>query len=263
MEFLHIWAVALRHIRLWAKDPNLIMMTFYWPLLDVLIWGFLGSWITQIQQSSTVNYESVFLFSILLWQTNCRACFTTVMGFIEELWASNLVNLFTLPLKLSEWIAGVLTFSLIMSIINAVYCIILLKFFYTIAITKILIVFALFGPALFITGIWLGFLSLHIIAYFGKRAQELAWVLAWGLSPICGVFYPIDVFPPWIQKISYCIPMTYIFAGMREYVINGIFPYKALIYGYGLALLYAIIAILIFAWIFNYSKAKGLARLSD
>lgn len=263
MEFRHIWAVTLRHIRLWVKDPNLIMMTFYWPLLDVLIWGFLGSWVTQLQQSSTVNYENIFLFSILLWQTNCRACFTTVMGFVEELWSNNLINLFTLPLKLSEWVAGILTFSLVMSIVNAVYCMIVLKLLYTISLAKILIVFALFGPALFITGIWLGFLSLHIIAYFGKRAQELAWVLAWGLSPICGVFYPINVFPSWIQKISYCIPMTYIFEGMREYVIKGRFPAQSLAYGYGLAVIYATIAIGIFVVIFNYSKTKGLARLSD
>lgn len=263
MELRHIWGVTLRHIRLWTKDPNLIMMTFYWPLLDVLIWGFLGSWVTQIQQSSVINYESVFLFSILLWQTNCRACFTLVTGFIEELWSLNLINMFTLPLKLSEWIAGVTTFSFIMSIINAVYCILLLKLFYTISLAKILIVFALFGPALFITGIWLGFVSLHIIAYFGKRAQELAWVLAWGLSPICGVFYPINVFPMWLQKISYCIPMTYIFEGMREYVINGIFPTKQLLYGYGLGIIYAAIAVAIFVVIFNYSKTKGLTRLSD
>ena len=262
MEFQHIWAIALRHIRLWMKDFNLILITLYWPLLDVLIWGFLGSWMQKAQQTNA-DYSAIFLFCILLWQVNSRAAIVTVSSFLEEIWSFNLINMFSMPLRIGEWICGVALFNFLLSIINALYCISLIVLFYKISILLSLKILIIFGPPLFISGIWLGFTSLHVIAYFGKRAQELSWIIAWFFAPLSGAFYPIDVFPSWIQKISYLFPMTYIFEGLRNYLMHGINPTHHVIVAYALAIPYASIAIGIFVLIFNRTKVKGLVRLSD
>jgi ABC-2 type transport system permease protein len=262
MEFKHIWAVVLRHARLWMKDPNLIIVTLYWPLLDVLIWGFLGSWIQQIQQTS-YQYQMITLFSILIWQSCCRSSVVLVSGFLEELWSMNIVNLFSLPLRFTEWIGGITLFTFLLNMINAIYCMTLIFAFYQIPILTILKVFILFAPPLFISGLWLGFMALQLIAQFGKRAQELSWVLSWFFSPLCGVFYPINIFPLWLQKISYFLPMTHVFEGLRAYLMHGTNPTTYLVYAYSLSILYALIAMSIFVFIFNRSKRRGLARLAD
>ena len=45
ISFAPIWAIVFRHLYIWQRDVNLLLCGFYWPLLDILIWGFLGSWI--------------------------------------------------------------------------------------------------------------------------------------------------------------------------------------------------------------------------
>lgn len=262
MEWQHIWAIMLRHIRLWMKDPNLILITFYWPVLDVFIWGFLGSWIQNMQQTSH-NYTAIFLFCILLWQVTCRSALVVISTLLEEIWAGNLINLFSLPLRLSEWITGAILFDLMIGFFNAFYCMLLIFGLYRISLLTILKILVIFGPPLFISGLWLGFMALFAIANFGKRAQEMGWILAWFFSPLCGAFYPINVFPKWVQTISYCIPMTYVFEGLRNYIMYGTNPSYYLLYAYALSILYAITAIIIFVWIFNRTKIRGLSRLSD
>ena len=241
------------------RDLNLILVTLYWPLLDVLVWGFLGTWIAQ----SIPNYAPVALLGILLWQLSCRTTITIFSSFMEELWANNLTNLFALPLRLSEWITGVIIFSIILVTVIAFYCIGLIWLMYQLALAKIMLAFLIFGPPLFICGIWLGFMGLQPVAMFGKRVQELGFIIGWFFAPFSGAFYPIDALPHWAKLISYFLPMSYILEGMRNYMLYDTNPAAYLVKGYALAILYAIISIVTFIYAFNKSKAKGLTRLSD
>ncbi len=98
-----IGALVLRHIYVWRRDLNLILATLYWPLLDILIWGFLGAWIQQSGAKQFHNYEVTALLGILLWQVVARGSIITVSTFTEELWSHNVQNLFSLPLRTTEW----------------------------------------------------------------------------------------------------------------------------------------------------------------
>lgn len=262
MEFQHSWAITLRHIRLWLRDSNLILVSLYWPILDVLIWGFMGKWM-QTDQTGSNDYKTLLLVSILLWQTSCRGAIVTVQAFLEEIWAFNLINLFALPLRLIEWIGGVLLFNLIFTAFNVSYFILLIYLVYGIPLLLIFKMFILFGPPLIISGIWVGFVTLPFITAFGKRMSELCWMMPWFFAPLCGVFYPINVFPYWMQKFSYCLPMTYVFEGMRAYFLQGQNPASYLITAYCMATVYSLISIGIFILSFNRSKTRGLARLSE
>ena len=53
-----ITAIVLRHTRLYWRDLNLFLGILYWPILDILIWGFLGSWI------QTSFFIPLFLYTI-------------------------------------------------------------------------------------------------------------------------------------------------------------------------------------------------------
>lgn len=90
-----VWAVVLRHLRMWLRDPNFFLGGFYWPLLDVFIWGFLGSWIARSSMGQFQYYETAALLGILLWQVVGRGCNVMVVSFCEELWSQNIVNLFS------------------------------------------------------------------------------------------------------------------------------------------------------------------------
>jgi ABC-2 type transport system permease protein len=245
------------------RDINLILMTFYWPFLDVVIWGFLGSWIGQVSADQFNNYEAAALLGVLLWQVVGRGCNVMGLAFTEELMANNLVNLFSFPLAIFEWMLGVIIYSAGIIAITSVFSMFIIYFLYDLSLSYMMLTFLKFMPPLFFCGIWVGFTCLQALVLLGKRGMELGFIIGWFLVPFSGAYYPVEVLPAWAQKISFFLPMSYIFTGMRAQVMRQEDPTSYLIKGYVLSILYALCALLLFAYCFNRSKQKGLARLSD
>lgn len=257
------WAVALRHIRMWRRDPNFLLGAFYWPFLDILIWGFVGSWIQQTQNPQFHNYEMVAILCVLLWQCVGRASNALITCFNEELWSHNIINLFSLPLRLIDWIVGVIIFTGIMISMISLSCIFICALLYTISWWQLLSVFCMFALPLFMCGVWVSFVALQIIVLLGKRSVELGYVAIWFLLPFSGAYYPVEVLPAWGQKISAVIPMSYIFQGMRAYLMDGQNPAFYIIQGSFMAVLYTALSVILFMYCFKYTKRFGLARLAD
>jgi ABC-2 type transport system permease protein len=263
ISFSSIGAIILRHMRVWQHDINTLLFGFYWPMLDILIMGFLGSWIQQSQAAEFHNYETVALMGVLLWALVGRGCNVISFMITEELWSNNLINLFSLPLRISEWMIAVIIFYIIMISATSLFCMFVASIFYDVSMWSLLSTFSIFAPPLFISGIWVGFTCLQIIITLGKRGIELGFVMGWFLLPFSGAYYPIEILPTWGQIISALLPMSYVFQGMRAYVIYQQDPTSYLLKGYALGIVYAISALLLFAYCFNRSKQKGLARLTD
>jgi ABC-2 type transport system permease protein len=263
LSFSSVWAIVIRHIRLWKNDFNYVLGGFYWPLLDILVWGFLGAWISRASIAQFQHYETAALLGILLWQVVGRGCNVMVVTFCEELWQQNIVNLFSLPLRITEWMLGAILFAAVMIVCTACVSITAIYLLYDVSLFHIITTFLICMLPLFFCAIWLGFTCLQIVVTFGKRGVELGFVLGWFFLPFSGAYYPIDVLPSWAQAFSKIIPMSYIFTGMREYVMKQKDPTMYLIKGTVLSIIYAMFALLFFVYCFNRAKRKGLARLAD
>jgi len=261
MNYLPISAIILRHLWLIRNYMNRLLFVFYWPTLDILMWGFVGKYMQAIQ--GTYNVQIIFLLSILLWSAFARIGMEVFQALLEELWSNNIVNIFASPIKLSEWIVGVILFVILMFIALMSFLILLIGLFYDISIISLFKNFIIFAPSLLLAAISIGFLALSIIIYSGIRFAEIAYVIMWTFMPFSGVFYPIETLPMWAQKISYCLPMTYTFTGMRAYVQNQIDPTPYLIKSIILSLIYGAVFLGLFFYMFNKSKDKGLSRLTD
>jgi ABC-2 type transport system permease protein len=263
LSFAPMWAIVLRHTRMWKRDLNFLLSGFYWPLLDILVWGFLGAWIQQSHTTQFHNYEVTALLGILLWQWMGRGCNIMAFALSEELWSNNMLNLFSLPLRTVEWMGGIVLFYVIMMSITSIFCMLVIFILYDVSMWYILSTFLIFWPPLFFSGIWIGFTCLQIIVILGKRGVELGHVVGWALLPFSGAYYPIEVLPRWGQMISAFLPMSYVFQGMRGYLMRQQDPTPYLIKGYALSIFYATCAVILFIYCFNRSKQKGLARLAD
>jgi ABC-2 type transport system permease protein len=263
ISYWPISAIVLRHVRLWTKDPNILLAFLYWPILDILIWGFLGNWIQKSQGITFQNYTMVALLGVLLWQIVGRGCNALCNTLNEELWSGNVINLFSLPLKMSEWIVAAIVVTAIVITITAVFCVSLTALLYDVSMLQLLKTFLLFAPPLFISCIWLGFTSLSIVTILGKRGVELGYILSWFFMPFCGAYYPIEILPVWGQAISVWLPMSYVFQGMRQQLMHNQDPLPYLFRGYLLSSMYAIFAVVVFVYCFNRSRKNGLVRLMD
>lgn len=132
---------------------------------------------------------------------------------------------------------------------------------YNVSLASLISNYFLFAPPLWFSSIWIAFTCLQIIAVVGKRGVELGFIFGWILLPFSGAYYPIDVLPAWARAFSKVLPMSYVFTGMRDYVMKQQDPIANLIIGYVLSILYAICALMLFVYFFNRAKRKGLAQL--
>jgi ABC-2 type transport system permease protein len=65
-----------------------------------------------------------------------------------------------------------------------------------------------------------GILSAATILWL-KKGDPLAWILGGMGTLLGGAYFPVDVLPGWLQKISFLIPITYSLDALRLTIIKG------------------------------------------
>ena len=77
------------------------------------------------------------------------------------------------------------------------------------------------------------------------------------LLPLCCVYYPVGVLPVWLQAVSWSLPPTYVFEGLRaalnDHVFRGDLMAKALVIN---AVLFTL-STLLFLWFVRQSRIAG------
>ena len=232
---------------------------FFWPLLDIFIWGITIVWLQRFE--TTYSIVLPILTGLVFWQVVWRSNYEVSVNILKDLWARNFVNLFSTPLKTSEWIASLMLLGLTKNLITILFGAACVYFLYSVNIFSLGFAFFPYLIALIIAGWWSGFISSSIIVYFGQRMQMIAWVAGYVLSPFSAVFYPLSALPSWCMPIAKALPMTYVFEGIRQYYKTKIFDWQ----GYGLSMalnaIYLCFSLWLFVSMFEKSREKGLARL--
>ncbi|HSW86903.1 MAG TPA: ABC transporter permease [Rhabdochlamydiaceae bacterium] len=259
MSFGRIWAVCLRYYYFFGKLDHLCDLMF-WPAMDILLWGITSIWIQKNEQGIP-NVALAILTGLVLWQSLWRACYEVSVNLLQEFWNRNLVNLFSTPLKLREWMCSIMLVGLSKILIALTFGSLLVWILYSLNIFSIGWAFLPFAASLTISGWILGFLSASIIIYFGLRVQMLAWMTAYLFIPFSAVYYPVNALPKWAQSFSHALPTSYIFEGMRQILYEQTFSGAKLGISFGLNALYFVLSIILFRFMFEKSRNKGLSRL--
>ena len=71
-----------------------------------------------------------------------------------------------------------------------------------------------------LTFVAFGVLSAATILWL-KKGDPLAWILGGMGTLIGGAFFPVEVLPGWLQKISFLIPITYSLDALRLTILKG------------------------------------------
>ena len=116
---------------------------------------------------------------------------------------------------------------------------------------------------LFLFGIALGIFASALVLRFGPASEWIVWPLPAFLSPFAAVFYPVSTLPRWMQPVSWLLPPTHVFEGMRAVVTGGAFHGSALLWSACLCALYIVLASWFFCRIHRQAVRTGLlARYS-
>lgn len=258
MSFTRVWGVFLRYFYT-LGGLNQLADLFYWPLIDIFLWGITTVWMQG--QNHVSNLPLMILTGLIFWQIIWRGKYEIAVNLLQEFWNRNLVNLFATPLKLGEWILGITLLGFLKVAISVSFATLAVYILYTLNVFSVGWAFLPYAVSLIFFGWMLGFLASGFIIYWGQKIEMIAFMMAYLFAPFSAVFYPVSALPAWAQKIAWALPSTYIFEGMRKVLNEKVFSYEYLFASLGLNLLYSIAAVCFFKFMYEKSRVKGLGRL--
>ncbi len=257
MKLHRINALVQRHLFLYRRSLPRLMEIFYWPFLDLVVWGFITVYLMKFQ-GQLPGVVTFFLGALILWDVLFRAQQGITISFLEEIWARNLMNLFASPLTPGEFLASTMVLSIFKVTAVAIVMATCALVFYDYNVFIIGLSLIPFVLNLIIAGWIIGVLTTSIIMRFGQEAEVLAWGMVFLFQPISCVFYPIEILPGWLQAIAWGNPAAHIFEGMRGVLNTSVFPAEHLAWAVGLNVLYFTLIVGWFHYTFNICKEQGL-----
>lgn len=263
MRAHRVLAVVYRHMVLYKRSIARLMEIFYWPVLDLLVWGFVTVYL-QRSEIRLPHFVSFFLGALILWDVLFRSQQGVSVSFLEEIWSRNLLNLFVSPLSATEFLAGTMIVSIFKVVAASIVATLLALSLYSFNLMKIGISLIPFMINLVMMGWAIGIFTTAVILRYGQKAEILAWGLAFLFQPVAAVFYPVSVLPPILQRLAFFVPASHVFEGMRSVVETGRVPVEDLIAALALNVAYLAAVSLFFIVMFRAVKMRGLlARIGE
>lgn len=263
MKLHRIVAIFVRQMYLYKRSLPRIMEIIYWPLLDLVLWGFISVYLARFQ-ANLPNFVAFFLGALILWDILFRSQLGISVSFLEDVWARNFLNLFVSPLKPGEYIVALMLVSAVKIILAGTLMSVLAWIFYSFNIFIVGISLLPFVINLVALGWAIGIFTTSLILRFGQQAEILAWGIAILFQPVSAVFYPVAVLPPVLRGLAHYVPSSYVFEGMREVMASGRLPVNMLIRATGLNAVYLVVVTVFFYAVFRSVKKKGLlARIGE
>ncbi len=262
LSWNRIYALILRHTIPLRRDLDLLSDVIYWPIVDVLAWGFASQWLSDSGDEITSTLLSI-LVALVVWNIIWRSQSEVGRNLMDELWNNNLINMFSSPLSLADWIASVIVQSIFKMIFGAGIVSLAILFLYAVNVFTIgwwMLPFALLAS---MTGWATGFAAASIVLRWGQKMQTVIWALPGLLIPFSAVYYPVEILPTIMQWMTWAIPTTYVFESMRSLLINGTIDTNFLWISLGLNIFYLSTGVLLFIHMFKKSKDLNLGRLQN
>jgi ABC-2 type transport system permease protein len=262
MRASRVAAIALRQVYLLRGSPIRVLPMIAWVAIDIVLWGFITRYLNSVARPG-FNFVPAVLGAVLLWDFLGRVMQGITTAFFEDVWSRNFLNIFATPLRVSEYLLGLIVTGVGTSFMGLVAMLSLAVGVFGLSFLPYGLAMVPFVFVLFLTGIALGVLGASIVLRFGPASEWLIWPIPSVLSPFVGVFYPLATLPKWMQLVAHGLAPSYVFEGMRAVMAGKGAPAGQLMIGCGLAVVYVAAAGWTFARVYRYAIRTGLiARYS-
>lgn len=260
-----IWAMVRRYSALHRRSLLRTFDVFFWPIMDLLVWGFVAVYF-QRQTQGPLGYGMGFLIGgMIFWDLYYRAQQGMTVSIMEEIWTRNIANLLVTPLRRWEWLTATILYGLGKVLVIGVVLGGLASLLYAFRIWELGwgIVPLLIHLLLFAWSV--GLVTAGCVIRFGYAAEALIWGIPFLIQPFTAAFYPVAVLPEAIQPLALALPSTHVFEDLRAALAGqpmvGWIHFLPLL---PLTGLYLIAGIGVFAWCFLKAEQSGrLGRLGQ
>ncbi len=257
---------ALFERYLWLHRRSLVRSfdIFFWPVMDLLIWGFVTRYIQQAASGPIAQLAIFLIGAMISWDLHYRGQQAVTISLMEEVWTRNIVNVFIAPIRLWEWVAATFCYGTLKVAIVTLLLATIAKALYAFDLFRIGWGFLPLAANLLVFGWAIGMFTAGILLRFGYAAEALIWGIPFLIQPFSCVFYPVSTLPSWAQSIARCLPSTYVFEALRNILREGTVPWSAWLMILGLNAFYGLLGGALFVWMFRRARATGqLGRLGQ
>lgn len=254
--------VLLRHAAVYRYNKMRWQDFLFWPVVELLLWGFFATYLRNL--TALQGVAAVLLGALLLWQVFMRVQQSVGVSFLMELWSRNVINIFVSPITATEYLAALMIFGVVKILILTGLLTALTALLYHINLFALGPALVLFSGALVLFG-WAGGVFVDgVVLRFGQGAESLAFALGFIFQPFGAVFFPVTVYPEWLQAVIWWVPLPHIFESLRAVFSGQPFDPLRLLWAYGLSLAYLSAAFLFFGFMFERAKQRGfLMKMQD
>jgi len=168
------------------------------------------------------NLIIFMLLRSLLWGYLSGLFFdiSNVVGW--ERWEGTIEYTFMAPISRATHILGMCLFSIIYGVIRTVVMLAAVAFVFHLDLSRANILGALLVLAVgSFSFMGLGTLVAIFPLMSAEKGSQITGIVEGSLLLFSGIYYSIDVLPPWMQFVSRLSPATYVLHGMRSALLNG------------------------------------------
>ncbi len=140
-----------------------------------------------------------------------------------ERWEGTLEYTFMAPIRRWAQLVGQVAYAMVYGLLHtAVIFIVLVLFFPQLDLSQAnpatALAFMLLGSFSFVG---IGMIAAILPLLYIERGAQMTFVLQSCLLLVSGVYYSVDVLPPWMQVLSRLSPATYVLEGVRAGLVSG------------------------------------------
>ncbi len=189
-------AMVKRYLYLLRSSWPRIFDLIYWPLVQMLTWGFLQTYLARASHagalSGRLGLAAGTLIGAMLFGTYLfRGQLGFSVSFLEEMWSRNIANLLMSPLRPGELIMALMTMSLVRLAIGFVPVTLLAILFFGFNLWGLGLALGFFFANLILTSWSIGLFCSGLVLRYGLAAESLVWTFMFLMQPLACVFYPL------------------------------------------------------------------------
>ncbi|HEX4768688.1 MAG TPA: ABC transporter permease [Lichenihabitans sp.] len=222
-------AMVTRYLYLLRSSWPRVVDLVYWPTVQMVTWGFLQTYVGQhsgadgVLGSKAGVVAGALVGGVMLWDVLFRGQLGFSISFLEEMYSRNIGNILISPLRPLEFVAALITMSVVRLMIGIIPVTGLAVWFFGFNLWGLGLGLGAFFANLLLTSWSVGLVVSGFLLRNGLGAEALAWSLMFLLLPLCCVYYPVSVMPGWLQMVAWALPPTYVFEGLRAMLNEHVF----------------------------------------
>jgi len=255
-SFTRIAAIILRHYYLMRSSWPRLLELIYWPLVQMLMWGFLQTYLNQ-RSGTAATVGGTLIGAILLWDVLIRGQQGLSISFLEEMWSRNVANILISPLRPGEFLVALMAMSVVRLAVGVFPVTLLAIWFFGFNLWSLGFAVGAFFANLLLTAWAVGAVVSGLIMRNGLGAEGLAWTLMFLILPLCAVFYPVEVLPVPLQWVAWALPPTYVFEGLRAILLDGVFRLDLMLQALAINLVLIAIGCVVFLKLIDKAREAG------